>query len=781
MSRSTGGGRRPWRAAFLRGGLALSVLLSAAGLNAQEPVEGRRIVAVEVAGAATVAQETVLANVQTRPGRPYDDAVVSEDIRRLFALGYFTDVRADVEPLREGLRLTFVVKEKPTVAAVEIEGNRALRTPRVRALLPVRAGELYDPRKLKEGVDQLRAEYARKGFADAEILWRPEVDEAANTATLWLLIDEGPRLRVRQILVEGNQAFSDGRIRRLLKTKPKGWIRSGAYQDEVVTEDLERIRAFYRTRGYQDVQVSHRVVREPSGRGLIVHLVIEEGLQHRVGGVAIEGEVLFPERELRQVVTLKPGAVYSAESLQEDLRQLKQYYGDRGYIHAEVTPEPRLDPDAKRVDLAYRISEGERVRVHRVEVRGNLRTQDRVIRRELRIYPGDSFDGEQIRRSLARLDNLGFFEEVNVETEPTDQPNAEDLVVRVKEAKTGSFSFGGGFSSVDRVVGLIELEQRNFDWRNAPTFIGAGQDLRLRVEIGTVRRFFDVSFTEPWAFGHPLSLGFDAYNRTRLRSRRLGLGYEEEQRGGGVRLGHDFTDRLTGGLSYQLFHTEISDVVEEASADLKAEQGRSAVSVTGMSLSWDGRDNRFDPTQGLFVFSFADVAGGLFGADRDFFRLQGGVSHYLPHAGRFVFEARLHTGLVDAYGDSAEVPIFERFFGGGAGTIRGFEERRVGPRDPSSTDPIGGEAMLVGTLEEVLTVVRDERGRSILKGSVFLDVGNVWRRVGDYGESFKVGTGLGARVTTPLGPVRVAVGLPLSDVAGEERKPQFHFNLSRSF
>jgi outer membrane protein insertion porin family len=748
-----------------------------AALAAQE---GQRVLAIEVRGAKTVAKETVLAKVQTKAGGPYANAVVSEDIRRLFALGYFTDVRADVERLPEGLKLIFVVREKPVVEAIEVEGARAIPKARVLELFGVQRGQLYDPRAVKEGLELVKAEYARKGFSQCDVASRVETDEAANEARLHLVVDEGGKARVTQVLVEGNQAFSDRRIRKLLKTKRRRWFLHGVYNEQVLEEDLERVRVFYRTHGYQDAEAASSVYRDPAGRGLIVHLKITEGLQHRVGQVAIQGTVLFPEREIRQAVTLKPGAVYSQEALQEDLRLIKQYYGDRGYIHAEVTPDPQLDEATKRVNLTYHIVERELVYVRRIDVEGNLRTKDVVVRRELRIAPGEPFDGARIRKSLDRLYNLGYFEEVNVETEPTDQPDREDLIVSVKEAKTGSFSFGGGFSSIDRLVGLIELEQRNFDWRAFPTFTGAGQDLRLRMEFGTVRRYFDLSFTEPWIFGRPVSFGVDLYNRTRLESRDIGLGFEEQQRGAGLRLGREFIDGLEGHLSYQLYWTQISDVAAEASADLKAEEGKSTVSVIGTSLSWDSRDNRFDPARGAFLFSSADLAG--IGGDEDFLRLQGGVSQYVPHLDRYVLELRARAGIVDAYSDSAEVPIFERFFSGGAGTVRGFEERRVGPRDPASNDPIGGEAMMVASAEEVVTLYKDERGRPILKGAVFVDVGDVWRRVDEFAESFKAGTGVGARVNTPIGPLRLDLGFPISDPPeGEDREPRFHFNISRSF
>jgi len=743
--------------------------------------EGARVVAVDVRGTKTIAKETILAKVQMKPGSPYQSDVVSEDIRRLFAMGYFTDVKADVKQLPEGLELIFIVIEKPVIERIEFAGHRHLQTARLLQLSALAKGQLYDPRKVKEGIELIKAEYARKGFSEVEVVSSVNADTADNAVVVHLLIDEGPRLRIAGILIEGNAAFPDRRLMKVMKTKRRKWLMAATYDEQVLTEDLERLRVFYRKNGYQDVEATDEVLRDPKGKGLYLYVKISEGLQHRVGAVTIAGVVLFPERELRRIIGLKPGAVYNTDAVQEDLRRVKEYYGDRGYINMEVVPEPQLDAATKRVNLTYRIAEHELVYVNKVTVEGNLQTQDIVGRRELRIYPGDRFDGAKIRKSIERLYNLGFFEEVNVDTQPTKQSDRQDLVVKVKEAKSGNFSFGGGFSSVDRLIGLVELEQRNFDWRNAPKFTGAGQDVRMAIEIGTVRRYFDFSFTEPWAFGRPVSLGFDLFNRTRLRSRNLGLAFQEQKRGVGLRLGKEFNDIVKMSLGYQLYRTEISDVVTEASADLKAEQGRTNVSEGSVQLALDTRNNRFDPTQGYNVYSGVDLAGGILGADRDFYRLQAGANDFWPHAGRFVFESSLRTGIVKSYSNTKNVPIFERFFGGGAGTIRGYQERKVGPHDPNSNDPIGGEATLSGTVEEVMTIIKDERSRPIIKGSVFYDVGNVWRRIGDFGSSFKSGVGVGTRITTPIGPVRLDVGFPISNLQGEKRKPRFHFNVSRSF
>ena len=741
--------------------------------------ENRTVTSVDVRGLVTVAKETCIARVQTKPGNPYRDDVVSEDIRRLYALGYFTDVRVQTEPLSSGLLVVFIVKEKPVIDLVDIQGARRIRHDKALQLIGVAKGQLYDPRRLKEGVDALKAEYQRKGYSRVEIASAVSPNEAANTVAIGVVVDEGPRMRIRGVFVDGNPAFSDKRIRKVMKTKTR-WLFASIYDEKIVNEDVERVKAFYRKNGYQDVAVASRVLADPSGRGLYAHLSIVEGMQYRVGQVDMTGPQKYPKQAVLQVLRLKPGAVYSQEALQEDLRAIKQFYGDRAYINAQITPSTTIQEPTKIVDVVYAVDERELTYVDRIEIHGNLHTMDKVIRRELRIYPGEPFYGTKIRKSLDRLYNLGYFEEVNVDSKPTARSNAEDLILDVKESKTGSFSFGGGFSSIDKLVGLVELEQRNFDWRNWKTFTGAGQDLRAKIEIGSVRRYLDLSFTEPWLFDQPISFGIDLFNRTRLRSRNLGLAFEEQQRGVGLRLGKELTDAFRVDTSYKLYREEISDVVDDASADLRAEQGRNLISVIGGALSWDERNSRIDPTSGWYTFISSDLAG--LGGDKNFYRFQAGASAYLPHWDRYVLENRVRAGVVRPYSDTEKVPIFERFYAGGSNTIRGFRERRVGPRDPVSNDPIGGEATFLATIEEVYTVMQDERGKAILKSSVFFDAGNVWAKTGDFFSTLEAGTGVGMRVNTPIGPVRLDLGFPITKLEeNDERRPRLHFNISRSF
>jgi outer membrane protein insertion porin family len=411
-----------------------------------------------------------------------------------------------------------------------------------------------------------------------------------------------------------------------------------------------------------------------------------------------------------------------------------------------------------------------------ISIQGNVKTRDAVIRREIRIYPGERYDGEKLRRSKERLYNLGYFEEVNFETVPSaERPDHRDLVVSVKEAKTGEFSFGGGFSSVDNFIGFVEIAQRNFDLFNWPTFTGGGQDLSFRVMAGTRRRNFELSFTEPWIFDRPYSAGFDLFNTTRTRGE--GYSFELKRTGGALRLGHAIGDYNRVGLTYRLEAVHVSDVAESASAALKREIGESTVSSLRLSYTRDTRDNTFNPKRGYLLDNGIELAGSVLGGDRDFWRWTGsGSIFFQPFVEDQVLELRGSLGLADAMADSDFVPIFQRFFAGGADSIRGYRERRVGPKDPSTRDPVGGEAVAVFNAEYTVPVVE------FLKVAGFYDIGNVWASLGDFASGgFRSGAGAGVRIKTPFGPVKLDYGWPINPERGERRNGRFHFSASRAF
>jgi outer membrane protein insertion porin family len=423
--------------------------------------------------------------------------------------------------------------------------------------------------------------------------------------------------------------------------------------------------------------------------------------------------------------------------------------------------------------------------VDKIKIRGNIKTKDLVIRRELRIHPGDRFDGEKLRRSKERLQNLGFFEDVSYDTEDTQVAEQKDLVVDVKESKTGAFSFGGGYSTVDQFVGFVEIEQKNFDWKNWPYFTGGGQNLKLRASIGSISTGFELSYTEPWLFDYPVSFGFDAYRRTHKRDSDVGYGYDEDVTGGDLRLGRELSEYMRGDIVYRLDNIKISNI-ESTNSELDQEQGTNTISSITPSITFDNRDSVFEPRKGNYLSSSVELAGGALQGDKDYWKFFGRASHYFPMPRNASLEIRGRVGLAQPYGDSERIPIYERFFAGGAYTVRGYEERGVGPVD-SSSNPLGGASMLIGNIEYVYPLF------GFLKVAAFYDVGNVWEKLGDIGSSkdsqginsggFKSSFGLGFRVKTPIGPIMLDYGIPMDKASGKDSRGdgRFHFSVSNTF
>ncbi|UCD15036.1 MAG: outer membrane protein assembly factor BamA, partial [Candidatus Omnitrophota bacterium] len=504
---------------------------------------------------------------------------------------------------------------------------------------------------------------------------------------------------------------------------------------------------------------------------------INEGKRYHIGRIKIEGNRDVSLGEIKKSMKFKEEAIFSEQVIYEDASRIREVYMDKGYIFSQVEPFSYFNLETQKVDVTYKIVENEVAYVERIDIRGNVRTKDSVIRRELRIYPLDKFDGRKVRKSKERLENLGFFEEIRFGTEPGSRPNWIDLVIDVKEAKTGYLSFGGGYSSIDEFIGFIELRQRNFDYKNLSTFTGGGQDLSIMGSFGTVTEQYQVSFSNPWIFDQPISFGFDGYKKGHKREEDVGYAYEDEIKGGALRLGKEFSDDLKGGLTYRFERVQISDVVSDATQELKDEAGKHDLSSAEAHLTFDTRNNVFVPSEGIYFFNRFGVTGGPFGGTRDFMKYFSQLSLYFPLIKKSVIECKFRAGLADTFSNTDKIPIYQRFFAGGASTIRGYHERKVGPIDQVTEDPIGGEAMFVVNLEYTYPLM------DFIKVASFFDSGNVWEDYDDFlNGGLKSSVGLGLRVKTPIGPVSVDYGWPLNTEPGEEGKEgRFHFSVSKGF
>ncbi|MFH1640860.1 MAG: outer membrane protein assembly factor BamA, partial [Candidatus Omnitrophota bacterium] len=722
-----------------------------------EPVQVKSVTAIEVKGNKSISSNTVISKLKTRVGNPYQENVISDDLKRLYLLGFFSDIRIDTEDYKEGIKVIITVEERPIIENISFSGIRRLtmKEDKIKETLKSKETQYLDYPNLAEDVISLEKLYEKIGYSKAEIDYQVDIDKETNKAKIQFNVVESRRVSIKNILIEGNRAYPDRRILRLMKTK-RGWLfNAGILKEEVFREDIERIISFYHREGFADVVVDYEI-ETTSGKKpfLYITIKIEEGKKYLVGNISIQGNKDIPDKEiLDSLKKCVPGEVFSDEALQQDIGNIQSLYFDRGYIFAQVQEAVSLNTYTGRTDINYSIIENDVAYVDKIKIRGNIKTREVVVRRELRIRPGDRFDGEKLRRSKERLQNLGFFEEVSYDTEDTRAPNKKDLVVEVKEAKTGAFSFGGGYSTVDQFLGFVEIEQKNFDWKNFPYFTGAGQNLKLRASTGSLSQGFDLSFTNPWVFDYPVSFGFDAYKRTRDRESDVGYGYDEDITGGDLRLGKEISEYVKADLMYRYDMIEISNVSEDATYDLAREEGKNTISSMRFGLTYDDRDNVFDPKKGNLLSGSFEEAGGVFGGDKDFFKFFGRASHYFPLFRNSALELRARVGIAKPYGDSDYVPIYERFFAGGAYTIRGYQERKIGPIDAVTKDPLGGESMFIGNVEYIYPLF------SFLSVAAFYDTGNVWSKVSDLGSGgFKSGIGFGVRLKTPIGPVMVDYG-----------------------
>ena len=750
------------------------------GAFSQEPTNEERVVTlVRIDGNKSISGETILSKIKTKAGDKFNQDVVNEDIKRLYGTEFFTDVSVDVkDETPTCAAVTFIVEEKPVIDDIVFKGNTAFRAQKLKSTMKSKPNEMLNLVLLTQDMSDLRSLYIKKGYPQVEIKYELDIDKETNKARVTVVINEKTRVRVEKVDIKGNKAIKTADIRKAMSTKTAWLFSTGNFNEDTFQEDLEKIKSMYDDRGYLDAGIAPKMDYSQDGTELSITLDITEGKQYKIGDMTINGNLVLPEKDVRSKISMKPGKPFSNRQLRVDVVSVKQFYYRYGYMNVVVEVDKQLNTSTGNIDINYGIEAKDPVYVGKIEIRGNVRTKDVVVRRELRVYPGDRFDGDRIMRSKERIYNLGFFENVSFDTEPTDAPDIQNLIVTVKETKTGEFSFGGGYSSVDMLIGFVEITQRNFDILNWPYFTGAGQYLAIKAEIGMVRNNFNISWTDPWIFGWPFSFGFDAYNTSHNRSGDVGWAYDEMRTGGDLRLGKNLTDELRADLTYRLERIRISNIDDNSSQDLKDEGGSNNVSSILLDMTYDSRDNVFNPGKGWMVTGSIENAGGIILGDKNYIKGTAGASFYHTFFEKFALEVKGRMGLESAYGDSDSVPIYERFFAGGINTIRGYKERRVGPRDPGSNEPIGGDSILLGNAELTFPLYEN-----MLKGAVFYDIGNVWKRSGDFmgGGNFKAGAGVGVRVKTPLGPVRVDWGYPLNSNYDDERTGEFYFSMSRGF
>jgi outer membrane protein insertion porin family len=746
---------------------------------ATSPEEKEIIVSqVNIAGNQIISASTILNKVKTRVGDSIRQEVVSQDIKNLYGTGFFKDVKFDL--VMEGtdkVKVNIVVEEKPIIKQIIIEGSSVFKSDALRKDLNLSEGQIFDPKVLQEGVNAIQAKYQNKGFRFVDVKSEVDVNPVAKEATIFILISEGDKFKIRDIKYEGVKAFKLGQIKKLVKTRKKEWFFSGVFKEEKFNEDLDRIQSFYQSQGYLDAKVDSHFDYDYKAKEIVLTVKIEEGQKYITGDVVIRGNNKFPTRDLQDVMAMKAGTPYSQHFLRKDIEALREFYFGQGYINVQIAPDIRMNKSTNRVDVTYDLAEGDLYYVQKVKIRGNRKTKDFVIRRELRIRPGEKLDGKKLEKSKQRLENLDYFETVDYEFEPSGTAsNKEDVVWRVKEKQTGELSFGAGFSSVDSFVGFAQISQRNFDLGNFPSFVGAGQYASLRGRLGSKTRDVDFTFTEPYLFGNPYSLTVNIYH---LDREAINTDFDTIRFGAGVTLGKQFSDAVRGSIGYTLEHVKLTNLetdVEaagDASDVFKSKDGR-FLSRLKLALSRDTRDNVNNPTKGWYLSAQMELVGGPLGGTDSFYSWFLNATRYWSFKNGHIIEFRNRLGVMSPIFDTDQIPVSERFYAGGLGTIRGYGYRNVGPRQLG--DAVGGNTMAITNVEYSFPLF------ATFKGVIFLDAGGVG--YDDYtldSEDFAIGVGPGLKLKTPIGPIALYYGYPLMNPDPDNEHGRFEFSFSRGF
>ncbi len=728
---------------------------------------------VEIRGNQIISTNTILSKMKIRKGVPLAQEMVNEDLKRLYATGFFQDIRFEVEEKPDGYKIILLVEEKPVIRKIVIGDFTKFKEDKLRKELGVLEGQILDQRLVKQGVEKIRKLYRDKGFQFVSVESEVELNKQTKEATVYIRIVEGEKYKIKEVRFEGVKSFPVKKILKILKTKKQKWFSSGVFKEEVFEQDLEHVQMYFQQEGFLDVKLTHHLDQDKTTKQLLVTITVEEGQRYVVGEIKFKGNRLFPENEIWQELDMLPGLTYSQYNLYKDLEKIRAYYFERGYMEARVVPDVRLNRATGKVDVFYEIEEGEIVFVEKVIIRGNTKTRDMVIRRELRIRPGERFDGKKIDKSKERLNNLGFFDEVTFDTEPGTEPNRRNIIFRVKEKRTGELSFGGGVSSVDGFIGFAEISQKNFDFLNFPRFTGGGQSLSVRARIGNISRDYSVSFVNPYIFNRPISFGVDLYNTYRNDKN---VEFDETRTGAGFTLSKLFRDTIRIGTGYTLERVKLTNIASTAPSVVQQFSGSNILSRLKLFGSYDTRDNIFNPARGVLISLSTEIIGGFLGGDQDYYIAQTSLTKYWTLFKKHLIEYKIRFGVANEFGSSDTVPVFDRFYAGGLGTVRGYNFRRVSPLENGTA--VGGKTLAVTNLEYTFPVPYVD----IIKGAVFVDAGEVdsdFFKL-DFG-GFAVSVGPGIKIKTPLGPVVFYYGLPIMNRDTKNRNGRFEFSLSRGF
>jgi outer membrane protein insertion porin family len=702
------------------------------------------VTAIEVKGLRRIEEGAVKAKLLQKTGQPLSQEKTTEDIKLIYKMGYFDDVKVALLPFEGGIKVIYSVKEKPTIIKVDFQGNEEFKSSDLKEKIALTAGAIADITLINENAMKLRVFYEDEGYYLAKVV--PVINKTdEGEVVVTYQINEGDKVKIREIRIENNKALSASKIKGVMRTKERGMLSfifgTGYYKKVEMLTSVELIRELYQENGYIAIVVGEpKIQLNEDKKGMNITIVVSEGDQYKVSAVGLAGCKVYQEAELMKLVKLKEGQIYNKAVVRSDIAAISDKYSNTGYALVSVNPDIIPDKTQKLAKVVYTVSEGDKYKMGKIDISGNIVTKDKVIRREVRVDEGETFNNAAVKRSQERLKNLNFFETVDILPKPRAAEKVVDLDVKVKEKQTGAFTIGGGWGS-DGPLAMVEVSKNNL--------FGAGQYVSASGQIGTQVRDASLKFRDPWFLDREIILSTIVYKNIRYYPL-----FKRDAVGGEVSLGKRFWEYWSASVSYSLENVKMYDVESDASIIIKEQTGTKLTSAVGASIARDDRDNYIDPTKGAKHVVSATFAG--LGGDNKFVRMTGDTSWYFPVMWDSTVHLRGRAGWITGI-LGKDVPLYERFYLGGVDTIRGFALGIPGPKDPVSGQAIGGTRELLFNAELIFPIWKELK----VKGVIFYDAGKAYDDSETFGGDLRSSAGGGVRWISPMGPIRIEYGVNL--------------------
>ena len=786
---------------------------------------------IKFIGPASVSEDFIRSNIRLKPGANYLPGSTQDDVHSLYGTGQFYNIRVSVDQANDGgILLTYIIQVRPHITEIKVEGNKELSDSKLKKKITVKTGDPLDEQKLFLDVQEMKKMYEKYGLADTKVKYILNIEETSGHGTVVFHVEESPKVKIKSVAFLGASAFPQKDLCGEIKTSKRwffSWLTgSGYFQQDEFDGDRDRLNDFYRNHGYLDFEIKDAKLEHPTINSMNVKFYVFEGQQYKLGSVKFTGNKIFSDSEIAQGLRfvhnfqhmrgkigphglpMDTGNIFTPDGLNKDTEAVQDFYGSKGYVEISQGQGLRVirvpNVESGTIDLEFQVEESQKSFVQKIDIHGNLKTKDKVLRRELAIAPGDLLDMVHVKVSKQRLEGLQFFDKVDIKPEPTDPPIAgrKNLIVNVEEQNTGNFTLGAGFSTVDALVGYAEVSQNNFDLFHPPYFTGGGQKIRLRVQLGTQRQDYELSFVEPWFLDRKLSLGVDLY-RHQLNFESPNNIFNEDRTGAKVSLtralGSDF---LIGSVHYAVEDVGISlnsgwhglqaitppgpggpvpDAPNTPQAILD-QTGDHFYQRIGASLAYDTRNSSQLPNHGQRSELSAEISSG----DTTFYKVDLTSAWYFRGLLKgHVIEVGGRAGFADTM-SGGDVPFYDRYYLGGMYSLRGYQFRNIAPRDPNygnigypnmANEPVGGDSYWFGSLEYSLPIFEKDGGVG-LRFALFYDIGAVDTSPYSIQSAYSDNWGLGLRLNIPhLGPLRLDYGIPITHDIYNSGNGQFQFGV----